>query len=184
MSTAALKRELALLRSSLAALTPAQSATLADPVAWAERIAGLTLDPWQRDVLLSAAPRLGQQLPQNLNCLSVVLPGKNNIVPNIKTITDRAVSDRRGLRWHVLLREEVRMSDTFEKLMNGADGGLALVRVWPNRFNLILITNSSTEGKIIYANEAFEKLTGHDPSSVIGKTRRLLPSGFFPEMGA
>ena len=58
MSTAALKRELALLRSSLAALTPVQSATLDDPVAWAERIAGLTLDPWQRDVLLSAAPRL------------------------------------------------------------------------------------------------------------------------------
>ena len=58
MSTAALKRELALLRSSLAALTPAQSATLDDPIAWAERIAELTLDPWQRDVLLSAAPRL------------------------------------------------------------------------------------------------------------------------------
>ena len=58
MSTAALKRELALLRSSLAALTPAQSATLDDPVAWAERIAELTLDPWQRDVLLSVSPRL------------------------------------------------------------------------------------------------------------------------------
>ena len=58
MSTAALKRELALLRSSLAALTPAQSATLDDPIAWAERIAGLTLDPWQRDVLLSVSPRL------------------------------------------------------------------------------------------------------------------------------
>ena len=58
MSTAALKRELALLRSSLAALTPAQSITLDDPVAWAERIAGLTLDPWQRDVLLSLSPRL------------------------------------------------------------------------------------------------------------------------------
>ena len=58
MSTAALKRELALLRSSLAALTPAQSAALDDPIAWAERIAELTLDPWQRDVLLSAAPRL------------------------------------------------------------------------------------------------------------------------------
>jgi hypothetical protein len=58
MSTAALKRELALLRSSLAALTPSESATLQDPVAWAERSAGLTLDPWQRDVLLSAAPRL------------------------------------------------------------------------------------------------------------------------------
>src|SRR3954471_8167766 len=58
MSTAALKRELALLRNSLAVLTPAQSATLDDPIAWAERIAELTLDPWQRDVLLSAAPRL------------------------------------------------------------------------------------------------------------------------------
>src|SRR5215207_3613474 len=58
MSTAALKRELALLRSSLAALTPAQSTTLGDPTAWAERIAGLTLDPWQREVLLSASPRL------------------------------------------------------------------------------------------------------------------------------
>ena len=58
MSTAGLKRELALLRSSLAALTPAQSAALDDPIAWAERISELTLDPWQRDVLLSAAPRL------------------------------------------------------------------------------------------------------------------------------
>ena len=58
MSTATLKRELALLRSSLAALTPSQSVTLDDPIAWAERIAGLALDPWQRDVLLSAAPRL------------------------------------------------------------------------------------------------------------------------------
>ena len=53
MSTATLKRELALLRSSLAALKPSESATFDDPVAWAERIAGLTLDPWQRDVLLS-----------------------------------------------------------------------------------------------------------------------------------
>src|SRR5215217_7946835 len=34
------------------------TAALNDPIAWAERIAGLTLDPWQRDVLLSAAPRL------------------------------------------------------------------------------------------------------------------------------
>src|SRR3954452_12156051 len=58
MSTAALRRELALLRSSLAALTPTQSAALGDPIAWAERIAELRLDPWQRDVLLSTAPRL------------------------------------------------------------------------------------------------------------------------------
>src|SRR3954462_3345851 len=58
MSTTALKRELALLRSSLAAVTPPQSATLNDPISWAERIAGLTLDPWQCDVLLSVSPRV------------------------------------------------------------------------------------------------------------------------------
>ena len=58
MGTAALKRELASIRSSLAALTPAQPAALDDPVAWAEHIAELTLDPWQRDVLLSVSPRL------------------------------------------------------------------------------------------------------------------------------
>ena len=40
MSTATLKRELALLRSSLAALEPSQPTTLSDPVVWAERIAG------------------------------------------------------------------------------------------------------------------------------------------------
>ena len=61
MSTAALKRELALLRSSLAALTPAQSAALDDPIAWAERIAGLTLDPWQCDVLLSGVAATAPQ---------------------------------------------------------------------------------------------------------------------------
>ena len=56
------------------------------------------------------------------------------------------------------------MSDTFEKLMNGADGGLALLQVLAeNSFDSILITDASAEGKIIYANEAFEKLTGHAP---------------------
>ena len=58
MSTAALKRELALLRGSLAALTPPQSATPDDALAWAQRIAELTLDPWQREVLLSVSPRV------------------------------------------------------------------------------------------------------------------------------
>ena len=67
------------------------------------------------------------------------------------------------------------MSDTFEKLMNGADGGLALLQVLAeNSFDSILIADASAEQKIIYANEAFEKLTGHDPSSVIGKTPRIL----------
>jgi PAS domain S-box-containing protein len=67
------------------------------------------------------------------------------------------------------------MSDTFEKLMNGSDGGLALLQVLAeNSFDSILIADASAEQKIIYANEAFEKLTGHDPSSVIGKTPRIL----------
>jgi len=67
------------------------------------------------------------------------------------------------------------MASTFEKLMNGADGGLALLQVLAeNSFDSILITDSSAEGKIIYANESFERLTGHDPSSVIGKTPRIL----------
>ena len=59
--------------------------------------------------------------------------------------------------------------------MNGADGGLALLQVLAeNSFDSILIADASAEGKIIYANEAFEKLTGYDPSSVIGKTPRIL----------
>ena len=61
MNTATLKRELALLRSSLAALTPAQSTTPDDAVAWAEGIAGLTLDPWQRRC---AALRVATTAPQ------------------------------------------------------------------------------------------------------------------------
>ncbi len=67
------------------------------------------------------------------------------------------------------------MAHTFEILMNGADGGLALLQVLAeNSFDSILITDASAEGKIIYANEAFEKLTGHDPFSVLGKTPRIL----------
>jgi PAS domain S-box-containing protein len=64
---------------------------------------------------------------------------------------------------------------TLEKVMNGADGGLALLQVLAdNSFDSVLITDASAEGKIIYANKSFKKLTGHDPSSVIGKTPRIL----------
>jgi PAS domain S-box-containing protein len=38
----------------------------------------------------------------------------------------------------------------------------------------VLITDASAKGKIIYANNSFKKLTGYDPSSVIGKTPRIL----------
>ena len=67
------------------------------------------------------------------------------------------------------------MSATFEKLMNGVDGGLALLQVLAeNSFDSVLITDASVEGKITYANEAFEKLTGHNPSEIIGQTPRIL----------
>ncbi len=67
------------------------------------------------------------------------------------------------------------MPATFEKLMNGADGGLALLQVLAeNSFDSVLITDASAEGKIIYANKSFKKLTGHDPIEIIGKTPRIL----------
>lgn len=43
-----------------------------------------------------------------------------------------------------------------------------------NSFDSILITDNSKNGKILYANKAFKKLTGHDPSEVIGMTPRIL----------
>ncbi len=43
-----------------------------------------------------------------------------------------------------------------------------------NSFDSILITDNSKDGKIIFANKAFKKLTGHDPAEVIGKTPRIL----------
>ena len=67
------------------------------------------------------------------------------------------------------------MSDMFEKLMNGVDGGLALLKVLAeNSFDSVLITDASAKGRIIYANKSFKKLTGHDPSAIIGKTPRIL----------
>ena len=43
-----------------------------------------------------------------------------------------------------------------------------------NSFDSILITDNSKDGKIVYANKAFKKLTGYDPSEVIGLTPRIL----------
>ena len=37
-----------------------------------------------------------------------------------------------------------------------------------------MVTDATPQGKIIYANKAFKKLTGHAPDSVIGKTPRIL----------
>ena len=43
-----------------------------------------------------------------------------------------------------------------------------------NSFDSVLITDSSVDSKIIYVNRAFERLTGFQPSEVIGKTPRIL----------
>ncbi len=66
------------------------------------------------------------------------------------------------------------MAANFDKLMNGTDGGMALLQVLAeNSFDSVLITDASAEGKIIYANKSFKKLTGHDPCEIIGKTPRI-----------
>lgn len=67
------------------------------------------------------------------------------------------------------------MSLTLKKILSGEESGLALLEVLAeNSFDSVLITDASKEGKIIYANKAFKNLTGYDPSSVIGKTPRIL----------
>jgi PAS domain S-box-containing protein len=43
-----------------------------------------------------------------------------------------------------------------------------------NSFDSVLITDAGKDGKIVYANKAFKKLTGYSPEEVIGKTPRLL----------
>jgi PAS domain S-box-containing protein len=43
-----------------------------------------------------------------------------------------------------------------------------------NSFDSILITDATGNGNIIYANDAFSKLTGYDPAEAIGKSPRIL----------
>jgi PAS domain S-box-containing protein len=62
-----------------------------------------------------------------------------------------------------------------EKLLQQADVSLKVLKVlMENSFDSILITDATVSGRIIYANKAFKKLTGYDPSDVIGKTPRIL----------
>ena len=62
-----------------------------------------------------------------------------------------------------------------EKILQQVDVSLSVLKVLTeNCFDSILITDASVSGKIIYANKAFKKLTGYDPSDVIGKTPRIL----------
>lgn len=71
---------------------------------------------------------------------------------------------------NVILRD-----DLLENIFQQADVSLKLLKVLlENSFDSILITDATVSGKIVYANKAFKKLTGYDPSEVIGKTPRIL----------
>ena len=59
--------------------------------------------------------------------------------------------------------------------LGSQQGGLTLLKLLAdNSFDSILVTDASAKGRIVYANKAFKKLTGYDPSEVIGKDPRLL----------
>tara|TARA_B100001175_G_C18935317_1_gene368776 strand:+ start:31 stop:429 length:399 start_codon:yes stop_codon:yes gene_type:complete len=67
------------------------------------------------------------------------------------------------------------MNLTIEKTLGNNAISIAMLKVLvENSFDSILITDSTAQGKIIYANKSFKKLTGHEPSEVIGKTPRIL----------
>ena len=67
------------------------------------------------------------------------------------------------------------MANIIETSLEKAEIRLELLKVLAeNSFDSILVTDATLEGKVIYANKAFETLTGHDPLEVIGQTPRIL----------
>jgi len=67
------------------------------------------------------------------------------------------------------------MGGSLKSAINNPDERLALLQVLAdNSFDSVLITDATVEGRIIYANKAFKRLTGHDPAAVIGQTPRIL----------
>ena len=67
------------------------------------------------------------------------------------------------------------MAYTIETSLGEKETCLSLLKVLAeNSFDSILVTDGTAQGKIIYANKSFKKLTGHDPADVIGKTPRIL----------
>ena len=72
-------------------------------------------------------------------------------------------------------QRECKMASAIETTLGNTETSLTLLKVLAaNSFDSILITDATSSGKITYANKAFKKLTGHDPSAVIGKTPRIL----------
>lgn len=67
------------------------------------------------------------------------------------------------------------MASSIDQVLDNTEVNLKLLKVLAeNSFDSILITDATAKGKITYANKAFKKLTGHEPSEVIGNTPRIL----------
>ena len=67
------------------------------------------------------------------------------------------------------------MASSLIDVIGSEKGGLALLKLLAdNSFDSILVTDASAKGRIIYANKAFKKLTGHDPAEDVGKDPRML----------
>ena len=67
------------------------------------------------------------------------------------------------------------MASSLIDALGSEKGGLTLLKLLAdNSFDSILVTDASPKGRIIYANKAFRKLTGHDPAEVLGKDPRIL----------
>jgi PAS domain S-box-containing protein len=67
------------------------------------------------------------------------------------------------------------MASSLLDALGSEKGGLTLLKLLAdNSFDSILVTDASPKGRIIYANKAFKKLTGHDPAEVLGKDPRIL----------
>jgi PAS domain S-box-containing protein len=67
------------------------------------------------------------------------------------------------------------MAKSLNKIIGDSDISLKAFQVLAdNSFDSVLITDATKAGKIIYANKAFNKLTGYSVDEVIGKTPRIL----------
>jgi PAS domain S-box-containing protein len=67
------------------------------------------------------------------------------------------------------------MASSLIDALGSQTGGLTLLKLLAdNSFDSILVTDATERGRIIYANMAVKRLTGHDPAAVIGKDPRIL----------
>ena len=67
------------------------------------------------------------------------------------------------------------MEFSLEKILNDEPFSLSLLKILlENSYDSIIITDCTEDTLIIYANKAFNKLTGYESSEVIGKTPKIL----------